>query len=132
MVAKLFFPYRFYHPEKRGCLNLQKGATLLGSTNLEDKSKGTAEDAAIVVPEKDAAYPTSGMFGDVLPASAFFVRHVKNITFDNVRLVMKNENVLPAFVLDDVKGISIRYPQLHTLSKIELVNKKDCENVQIF
>lgn len=103
----------------------------LGNIQITNKSKGTAEDAAIVVPEKDAAYPTSGMFGDVLPASAFFVRHVKNITFDNVRLFMENENVLPAFVLNDVQGISIRYPQLHTLSNIELVTQKDCKNVQV-
>ena len=55
----------------------------------------------------------------------------KNITFDNVRLFMENENVLPAFVLNDVQGISIRYPQLHTLSNIELVTQKDCKNVQV-
>jgi parallel beta-helix repeat protein len=103
----------------------------LGNIQITNKSSGTVEDAAIVVPEKDEVYPTSGMFGDVLPASAFFVRHVKNITFDNVRLIMENENVLPAFVLDDVQDVSIRYPQLRTSSKIELADQKDCQDVQI-
>jgi hypothetical protein len=103
----------------------------LGNIQITNKSSGTVEDAAIVVPEKDEGYPTSGMFGDVLPASAFFVRHVKNITFDNVRLIMENENVLPAFVLDDVQDVSIRYPQLRTSSKIELADQKDCQDVQI-
>jgi hypothetical protein len=56
---------------------------------------------------------------------------VKNITFDNVRLIMENENVLPAFVLDDVQDVSIRYPQLRTSSKIELADQKDCQDVQI-
>ncbi len=103
----------------------------LGNIQITNKSTATSEEAAIIVPEKDEGYPTSGMFGNVLPASAFFVRHVKNITFDNVRLIMENENMLPAFVLDDVKDITIRYPQIHTESKIELVSEKNSENVQI-
>jgi hypothetical protein len=103
----------------------------LGNIQINNKSEGTAEDGAIMVPEKDEAYPTAGMFGNVLPASGFFVRHVKNITFDNVRLIMENENVRPAFVLDDVKGISIRYPQIQATSKIELITQKGCENVLV-
>jgi parallel beta-helix repeat protein len=103
----------------------------LGNIQVTNKSTGTAADAAIVVPEKDEAYPTAGMFGDVLPASAFFVRHVKNITFENVRVVIENENVRPAFVLDDVQDISIRYPQIRTSSKIELATQKNCQNVEL-
>ena len=103
----------------------------MGNIQIVNKSTGTAEDAAIVVPEKDGGYPTSGMFGDVLPASAFFVRHVKNITFNNVSLILENDNVRPAFVLDDVQGASIIYPKVQAFSKIKLVTQTDCQNVRI-
>ena len=49
----------------------------------------------------------------------------------SVDLIMENENALPAFTLDDVQDISIRNPQLHTSSKIELLTQKSCKNVQI-
>ncbi len=103
----------------------------LGNIQITNKSEGTAEDVAMVLPENDESYPTSEMFGNVLPASGFFVRHVKNITFENVRLILENLNVLPAFVLDDVQDISIRYPQIHSTSKVELVTNKNCQNIQI-
>lgn len=103
----------------------------LGNIQIINKSKRSVKDLVAVIPEKDAAYPTSGMFGDVLPASAFFVRHVKNITFDNVRLIMENENVFPVFALDDVRDISIRYPQVSASSKIKWVTQINCKNVKI-
>ena len=103
----------------------------LGNIQITNTSSSTTEDAAIIVPEKDDAYPTAAMFGTVLPASAFFVRHVKNITFENIRLSIEDDNLLPAFVLDDVQNISIRSPRISTSSKIKLVTKRNCKNVVI-
>lgn len=56
------------------------------------------------VPENPAAYPENRMFGVLLPASGFYLRHVKNITFDNVRLQTLTPDSRPAFLLDDVSG----------------------------
>ncbi|WP_299552268.1 glycosyl hydrolase family 28 protein [Seonamhaeicola sp.] len=65
------------------------------------------------VPEKIKDYPEFSMFGE-LPSWGFYVRHVNNITFKNVRLNLENTDYRPAYVLDDVKGISfenIKIPQ---------------------
>lgn len=58
-----------------------------------------------LVPEQERGYPEYSMFGE-LPAWAFYVRHVDDITFRNVRLFLLEEDYRPAFVLDDVKGAS--------------------------
>lgn len=55
------------------------------------------------IPEMPAAYPEFSQFKE-LPAWGFYVRHAKNITFDNVTLEAKKADYRPAIVLDDVKG----------------------------
>lgn len=103
----------------------------LRNIQIINKCVWTAEESETNVPEKDKGYPTAGMFGQVLPSSGFFVRHVKNITFDNISLITESENVPPAFVLEDVKGVSIRNPKINASAKVKLVKEKNCENVQI-
>jgi polygalacturonase len=67
---------------------------------------GTAEQAQAVVPEKQAQYPQSYMFG-VLPAYGFYVRHAGNIALDNIELRCKTEDMRPAVVCDDVHDLRI-------------------------
>lgn len=99
-------------------------------TNL---SSGTAEEAEMKVPEKDKAYPTAGMFGNTLPASGFFIRHVRNITMDNVQLFVKGENVRPAFILHDVHDALIRYPVVYSYkTNVGLIVKDaDCSAIKV-
>lgn len=61
-------------------------------------------DKTVPVPENIAGYPENRMFGTPLPAAGFYIRHVKNISFDNVRMQTLNADVRPAFLLDDVSG----------------------------
>jgi len=60
------------------------------------------EDANIVVPEKINEYPENRMFGPVLPAYGFYVRHVKNLTMENIQCRVRNADPRPAFIFDDV------------------------------
>ena len=53
------------------------------------------------IPELPANYPEFSMFKE-LPAWGFYIRHVQDITFDNVKLVCENEDYRRAIVLDDV------------------------------
>jgi polygalacturonase len=62
---------------------------------------GTKEQAEIVPPEKENAYPEPGMFG-ATPSYGFYARHVKGIQFSDIRMVCMEEDFRPAFVLDDV------------------------------
>lgn len=99
-------------------------------TNLSD---GSAEEAKMKVKEKDAGYPTAAMFDKVLPASGFFVRHVKNITFNNVQLFIKGDNVRPAFIFHDVKDALVKYPAIYSYQENigTIVKDGDCENIKL-
>ena len=69
-------------------------------------------DRPELVPEQVSAYPEFSMFGET-PSWAFFVRHVDGISFRNVHLILMDEDFRPAFVFDDVSGLSmeeIHYP----------------------
>ena len=57
------------------------------------------------VPEQIEKYPEFSMFGE-LPAWGFYFRHVRGLTLNNVRLSLRDTDFRPAFVLDDVKGVS--------------------------
>ncbi|WP_430972356.1 glycoside hydrolase family 28 protein [Sunxiuqinia rutila] len=99
-------------------------------TNLSD---GTAEEASMAVKENDKGYPTPNMFGDILPASGFFVRHVRNITFNNIQLFNKGDNVRPAFIFHNVSDALIINPVVRSdYEKPEIIVKdQHCENVRV-
>ena len=99
-------------------------------TNLSD---GTQEEASMKVRENDGGYPTAAMFHRVLPASGFFVRHVKNITFNNVQLFIKDENVRPAFIFHDVKDAQVIYPLVYSFKENigNIIKDKACENIKV-
>ncbi len=68
---------------------------------------GTQAQATQQVPENIKGYPENRMFGVVLPASGFYVRHAKNIRFDNVGFTTLNPDARPVFYFDDAKNIEI-------------------------
>ena len=51
-------------------------------------------------------YPEFSQFKE-LPAWGFYIRHAKDIAFDNVKFIAKNRDYRPAIVTDDVKGLSL-------------------------
>jgi len=67
------------------------------------KGGAPAEQAALVVPEKEKAYPDPQEFGKI-PAYGFFIRHAKNISMTNVEIKLENDDSRPPFILEDVKG----------------------------
>ncbi|WP_231488010.1 glycoside hydrolase family 28 protein [Prevotella sp. MA2016] len=55
------------------------------------------------VPEQIGKYPEFTMFGE-LPAWGFYLRHVRDITFKNVQLLLADDDFRPAIVEEDVEG----------------------------
>jgi hypothetical protein len=51
-------------------------------------------------------YPEFSMYGE-LPSWAFYVRHVKDITFKDITVRLADKDFRPAFVFDDVKGLKM-------------------------
>ena len=68
---------------------------------------GTEADANAVVPEKEDSYPENRMFGVILPAYGFYVRHAKNVTFENVVINTLQPDARPEYKFDDVNGYTI-------------------------
>lgn len=73
----------------------------LSNIRIEFEGGGTSENYVRTVPEKEKSYPEFDMFDD-LPAYGFYVRHARNIRFSDIQMVTKNEDMRPAFYLDDV------------------------------
>lgn len=65
---------------------------------------GTLEMMTRPIPEMTKNYPENRMFGNALPAAGFYVRHAKNVRFNNVHFNATKFDARPLFFLDDVKG----------------------------
>ena len=63
---------------------------------------GTKADAQRPIPEKEKDYPEPNMFG-VTPAHGFFVRHVRGLEMEGIKIEHSSDDARPVFVLDDVE-----------------------------
>ena len=70
---------------------------------IQHQGGGAAENAWLQLSEKEKDYPEPNMFGTT-PSHGFFLRHVKGIEMDGVKIISKEPDSRPAFVLDDVQG----------------------------
>jgi polygalacturonase len=74
----------------------------LSNIYVETVGGATAEAAHIHPPELESKYPEPGMFGQ-MPASGFFLRHVRNVEMSHVEIANKTPDARPAFCLTDVE-----------------------------
>ena len=98
-------------------------------SNLTILIKGGAskEQAEMIVPEKENAYPDPQEFGKI-PAYGFYLRHIKNIEMINVELLLENEDLRPPFIIEDVKGasfINVKAPHKEGIPSFILKNVMD-------
>jgi polygalacturonase len=68
---------------------------------VQNVGGGTAEDAKIVVPEKENAYPEPGMLG-TLPAYGFYFRHVDRLEMSHVEVQPAAPDARPCIYTEDV------------------------------
>jgi len=74
----------------------------LSNIVIEHTGGGTREQASIRVPEKEAEYPDPDMFGP-MPAHGFFLRHVRGIDMEGIKIITSSRDERPAFLLEDVE-----------------------------
>jgi polygalacturonase len=72
---------------------------------------GTAEMAALQPSERPDDYPEPARFGP-LPAQHFYLRHVRNIEFNNVEVASAGADARPSFWLGDVSGADLLHLKL--------------------
>ncbi len=63
---------------------------------------GTRSDAQLQLAEKEKEYPEPNMFG-ATPAHGFFVRHARGVEMNGIKIEHVNEDLRPAFALEDVE-----------------------------
>ncbi len=76
----------------------------LRDIRLELLGGGGPGSVRLDVPEQERAYPEYRMFG-LLPAYAFFVRHARNVKFENVQATYTVPESRPALVAQDVQEL---------------------------
>jgi polygalacturonase len=74
----------------------------LSNIFIQHQGGGTADDAKIVMPEKEDSYPDPGMFGKTTPSQGFFLRHVDRIEMSHVEIASGTPDARPSFYLDNV------------------------------
>lgn len=90
------------------------------------------EQAELIVPEKEKAYPDPQEFGKI-PAYGFYLRHVKNIEMSDVELKLQKEDFRPPFILEDVNGasfINVKAPHAAGVPTFILRNVSDFKTFQ--
>jgi polygalacturonase len=74
----------------------------LSNIYIETVGGATAEDAKVLPQEFENKYPEPGMFG-AMPASGFFLRHMRNVEMSHVEIKNTTPDARPAFYLTDVE-----------------------------
>ena len=101
--------------------------------NIEDVSlsnirilfKGgyTKEDGKLVPAENEKDYPEPWMFGTI-PASAFFIRHVKDISLSNIDIKFIEDDYRPAFVMVNAENVKMKDVTVQQPPKIKFIEKR--------
>jgi len=92
---------------------------------------GDAAMAGLQPPEREKEYPEPNMFG-ALPASGFFVRHVKNLEMSNVEIATREPDLRPAFSLIDVDGADLFRLRVPRPSSAPAFSLKQVSNFRVF
>jgi len=75
----------------------------LSNIHIHHQGGGTAEQAGLVLPEKENAYPEPTMFGDT-PSQGIYFRHVKGLQANDIKITSEKEDARPGFVLHAVES----------------------------
>ncbi|HWQ55450.1 MAG TPA: hypothetical protein VN442_17315, partial [Bryobacteraceae bacterium] len=71
------------------------------------------------VPEREAAYPSGRMFGE-LPAYGFYARHARGVDLRRISVSCEQVDGRPALVADDVTGLVVE--RFHAEGQLRLTN----------
>jgi polygalacturonase len=74
----------------------------LSNIYIQHEGGGTADDAKIVMPEKEDGYPDPPMFGHTTPSQGFFLRHINRLEMSHVEVQPATADQRPSFYLEDV------------------------------
>ena len=100
----------------------------MDNVSITFRGGGSKEEAARAAPELD--HPLGRDFGP-LPASAFYIRHVKTLTLKNLDLRFENPDARPLMVASDVDGFQLDGLKSNRLPGIPLLGLEKIENLSV-
>jgi polygalacturonase len=103
----------------------------ISNVRIYYKGGGTAEQAVREVPGFEKEYPEPYRFG-VLPSYGFFIRHTDGVQLDNVEVSFKENDLRPAFFLDDVKNIDFMFVKAQKAENVPSLMLKNVINLSLF
>jgi polygalacturonase len=103
----------------------------LNNIRIYYQGGGSKEQAAINPPEEEKEYPEPYRQGN-MPSYGFFIRHAKGIEFNNVQVGFLKEDLRPAFVLDDVKGVEFNLVKAQHAPDVPIFSLKDVADFSLF
>ena len=81
-------------------------------------------------PEREADYPEPSMFG-LIPAHGLFVRHVDGLTVHNLSVSYMEEDLRPAFVLEDVQDADFYHVEAEHAPGVPVFVLQDVEDFRV-
>ena len=102
----------------------------LNNIRIYYKGGGTKAQAALDPPEKENDYPEPSMFGEI-PASGFFIRHVRGLEMNAVNLTYLKEDARAPFIINDGKSIELRNLKAGRATGGPMFILKDIENFSL-
>jgi len=103
----------------------------LSNIKIYYKGGGTAEQAVREVPGFEKEYPEPFRFG-ILPSYGFFIRHVDGIQLNNIEVSFMENDLRPAFVLDDVKNAEFIFVKAQKSEGVPYMSVKNVTNLSFF
>jgi polygalacturonase len=99
---------------------------------LEHRGGGTKTMAGLNPAEgaDDNPYPDPDQFGDI-PASGFFLRHIKNIEFTNVEVAFPMPEARPVFWMDQIDGADFFHIKTPRKLQAPLFAMKDVQDFRV-
>jgi polygalacturonase len=103
----------------------------LSNILIRHQGGGSKEDAMLELAEKEKDYPEPTMFGTT-PAQGCFVRHVRGLEMDGVKIEHANEDARPAFVLNDVQGAEFDRVKVSLSASVPTFVLNDVRDFSVF
>jgi polygalacturonase len=124
---------RHHGPANAATISGRPGAVIENLTfeNVKITYKGgdDAKEAELVPPYPKEKYQPNGM--GKRPASGWFIRHVKGLTFRNMEIAYEGENRKPVIVAWDVEGLTLENVKLPKPSGADVLRTKNVTNLVV-
>jgi polygalacturonase len=101
---------------------------------LHQAGGASSDWVSLQPPENEAKYPDPEMFGPI-PATGFFLRHIRNLQMSNIEIATVAPDPRAAFVLEDVEGADffrVRVPRSGSGAHAPAFDLKNVQDFRVF